>query len=258
MSKLIHKVLEHYKTKAQQYQRHCWKEGERTVIRASATNSCLRSLWYDLNGYDPLPRSIDIVRAGQEGMAHQEQMRKTLREAGIDIRDDEQEVEVDAGEFVVRGHIDNKLYEFDVAKAILDYKRESAIDNPYWKHRPQMACYLAGTGLPEAIVLIDAKHQGYKPFRYFESLTRSKKGHFQSDFLSEVVIKNSPFYFQALIRSLAPIKYYQPNRLEETEIKDGFKIYPWTCFYCHFSKECRPKSFVAKIKNRFVLAEKAA
>lgn len=242
-------------SEASKNSRHCWKEGERTVIRASATGDCLRALWYDLNGYDRLPTSADVIRAQQEGQAFEHHMRETLLAKGVDLRDKQREVETDAGEFIVRGHIDNNLYVGGEPKAVVDFKKEAHLFgvNLWEKHRPQVSAYCAGTGLPIAVVLTEGKREGYKPHRYY---TARRKNPTRTEAIKEIVFKYSRFYFDELIRQLAVIKYLKPDPLPPEATENGWEIYGWKCYYCPFSKACRAGSVVVKYGTRFTLAKR--
>lgn len=128
----------------------------RPVYRASACGGCLRSLVASRLGFTPVEAPEFMSRAAVEGSRHEPWVIEDLRNLGWEVDSRQEEVEVEAPAFVIRGHIDGTAAKVGERRVLevktmsgrrySDYLRHGLAKFP--RYSAQVAVYHHAKGLP--------------------------------------------------------------------------------------------------------------
>jgi hypothetical protein len=141
-----------------------------TVIRGSSLGYCSRALWASLSGVDPEPHSENTKRIFAEGDLHEAAIKESLALDGIEIVDDQEEVElwVIPQKLVIVGHLDGRVK--GIPNRIFEAKSMSRAAFDKWMDgkfaaRPeyawQISAYMYGSGARDALYAVKRRDDGF-------------------------------------------------------------------------------------------------
>lgn len=224
-----------------------WRDKRgRLTARASCLSECPRMLWYNLNGAESAPVSVDLQLAREEGKEFEKRVIKLLKRSGLDIRHQQKTLTKRLNGVILKGHIDCMLYVANEPVAVIDAKRQRWVTNRELadKHNLQLQAYLYMTGLDVGIVIANMKASRYEAYR-----SRSISG--TTKHLREVMIAANTEALGVVATKIASLEKQEPERLPTGRLKGlPFEVHPWQCLYCRYNDLCLPEARLIKVNAK--------
>lgn len=145
---------------------------DKPIFRMSESGKCLRALSAKLLGCEPTPAPSWLETAANEGKWHEKRIVEKLREHD-NVFDQQQEVSLEYPTFVLVGHIDGKIQDYDLQRAerLLEIKSMSQFEFQRWmrggfasfpNYASQITCYMEATELKECLYIVKNRSSGYE------------------------------------------------------------------------------------------------
>lgn len=141
---------------------------EKPIFRMSSAGKCPRALSAQRLGYPSEPAPEWLERAANEGKMHEDWIIEQLwEECPVDRQ---LEVVLDYPTFTLVGHIDGKLAIEPQKPKLLEIKTMGQYEFDRWmrggwkefpQYADQLTCYMAATGLEEAVYIVKNRSSGY-------------------------------------------------------------------------------------------------
>ena len=199
----------------------------------SSAGKCPRALSAELLGMTAEANPPWLEKAAEEGNWHEGRIKEELKNEGIAITMEQQEVKLDYPSFTLVGHIDGKA--FDIVEEfwviwrilkLLEIKTMSQFEFDRWmkggfkafpNYAAQITCYMEATELEECLYIVKNRSSGYEDRR---TLTH------QPDCMDRIVSRLTDTANHVLGKELASGEF-DPQSIE--------------CRRCDYKKLCIPE-----------------
>jgi len=146
------------------------------IYRMSSAGKCPRALSAEQLGYQATPAPSWLEQAAEEGNWHEARIKSQLRKEGLEVFGEQLEVKLEYDNFILLGHIDGKVLEgieehYSAGSLLLEIKSMSQYQFDRWaklgfngfpNYAAQLTCYMAATGLNQALYIVKNRSSGYE------------------------------------------------------------------------------------------------
>jgi len=208
---------------------------DKPTYRMSASGYCPRRLGCIQLGLESESAPRWLEKSANEGNWHERRIKDELVEQGFQVFDEQLELRIATDNIELVGHIDGKVRTPDKVVQLLEIKSMSQYEFDRWmkggfdafpQYLAQIACYFAGTGLPECLYIVKNRNSGYVDTR---------------------VIKPMPGYFNSILGNLTEVA----NSVSEGNLFPAeFNPDSLECKRCSYKLLCVPKVTELDIATR--------
>lgn len=149
------------------------------IYRMSSAGYCPRRLGAIRLGMEANPVPEWVKQSAEEGNWHEERIKNELREKGNIVYSEQEELRIEQPTFILVGHIDGKVQDFDRNILLLEVKSMSQFQYAKWikggfaafpHYAAQLACYFTGSRMDNCLYAVKNRNNGQRDFRIVNKL----------------------------------------------------------------------------------------